>query len=353
MILKEISYQGFRNLSDARLEFMEDFNFIIGGNGSGKTNLLEAIFYVGLASSFRAKEERNLIRFDDEFLRVDAEANGKKAGVYLDRETKRLMLRGNEVRRLSKFIGWLDITFLSIEDIWLIRGAPVKRRYFLNWLIAKVSPTYLSHLIEYRRILKQRNKVLQLAQENGDVDLLEILDEQLIQHGNKIYVERKHNLPELQQQVATIGAEMGLDKLGFEYQSTCPDMKLDQNILNNVRDKEFNFGRTLVGPHRDDLLFLMNDRPLRYYASEGEERAAAISLKLAEAEILYSRKHERPILLLDEVGSELDQNRKQILLNLLKGQVFYASIQMPQFNKKGQSRQHNIFTMRRGTIEVS
>ena len=353
MALREIDYQGFRNLVNARLEFVEDFNFIIGENGSGKTNLLEAICYVSLASSFRAQEERSLIHFGDQFLKIDAKANGKKAVIYLDRDKKRLMLQGNEIHRLSDFIGWLDVTILSIEDIWIVRGAPVKRRYYLDWVISKISPTYLSNLIEYRKILRQRNKVLQLVNDNGDTSLLDLFDEQLINYGNELYKVREENLPELKNNVAQFSAELGLNKVDIDYQSSCPDMRLNSNVLEEVRQKEVAFGQTVVGPHRDDLLFMVDGHPLKYYASEGEERAVAIALKLAEAEILYNKKGTRPILLLDEVSAELDQNRKVVLLNLLKGQIFYASTQMPECAWIYQQKKYNIFKVKRGGIEVS
>lgn len=352
MPLRKINYQGFRNLVDAELEFDDDFNFIIGRNGAGKTNLLEAIFYVGLASSFRVKEEKSLIRSEDQFLRVNAETNGKKAIIYLDNNKKKLMLQGNEVYRLNDFIGWLGMTILSIEDIWIIRGSPAKRRAFLNWVISKISSIYLANLIEYRKILRQRNKTLQLANENGDMSLLEIFDEQLIKVGNEIYKEREINLPELKKNIAATGADFGLQNLNFEYQCTCPNMRLNHNTLKKVRQREMIFGHTIVGPHRDDLLFSINGYPLRQFASEGEERAAAISLKLAEAEMLYNKTGKRPILLLDEVGAELDQTKKEILLSLLKGQVFYASIQLPDFVQM-QQKGYNLFSIERGIIEVS
>jgi DNA replication and repair protein RecF len=353
MVLKKINYQGFRNLVDAQVKFVEGYNFIIGENGSGKTNLLEAIFYAGLASSFRAREERDLIRFDNQFLTVDAMADGKKAAIYLDRDRKKVTLQGNEVRRLSHFVGWLDVTFLSIEDIWIIRGAPAKRRYFLDWLIAKLSPTYLSHLVEYRKIVKQRNKVLQMINENGDGSLLEVYDEQFIKHGNELYKERKLKLPELQKHVSSVGARFGLCELSIDYQSTCPHFKIDHSFLGTMRQKEIVCGTTLIGPHRDDLIFSRGGRPLRNYASEGEERAVSIALKLAEAEMLYEKKNVRPILLLDEVGAELDHNKKEILLGLMKGQIFYASTQMPEFTKIFEKKQCTVFTMKRGSIEVS
>ncbi len=352
MALRKISYQGFRNLVDTQLEFANDFNFIIGGNGAGKSNLLEAIFYVGLGSSFRIKEERSLIRSDEQFLRVNAETNRKEAIVYLDNNTKKLTLQGNDVNRLSDFVGWLGITILSIDDLWIIRGSPVKRRSFLNWVIAKFSPTYLSNLIEYRKILRQRNRVLQSAKENGDVNLLEIFDEQLIKFGNKIYKEREINLPELTKVIKTLSADFGLKNLNTHYQSTCTEMRLSHDVLQKMRQKEIAYGHTIVGPHRDDLMFSINGHPLKQFASEGEERATAISLKLAEAEILYHKTGKRPILLLDEAGAEFDQTKKEILLNFLEGQVFYASTQLPRIAHL-KEKNYSIFSVKRGIVEVS
>ena len=352
MTLQRIEVQGFRNLCDSELDFAGDFNFFVGANGAGKTNVLEAIFYVSLASSFRVKEERSLIRTECEYLRVDAEAQEKRAAVYLDKDQKRLTLQGNTVHRLSDFVGWLGITMLSIEDIWLIRGSPQRRRSFLDWIIAKVSPRYCSTLSEHRRVLRQRNKALQVARESGDRRALDAYDEQLIETSNEIYHERAAHLPPLRSHTQAMGCEMGLGKLDFQYESTCPDMHMNHEVLKNAREKELIFGHTIVGPHRDDLFFSMNGFPLRNYASEGEERVTAISLRLAEAEMLNSKTGQRPILLLDEVSAELDEKRRKTLLGLLEGQVFYASTQLPQVENM-KSKEYTIFSVERGYIEVS
>jgi len=352
MVLKKLKYQGFRNLADAELEFVDNFNFIIGKNGTGKTNLLEAIFYAGLASSFRIREEQNLIRVGEPFLRVDAETEDMRAIVYFDGQKKKLTLHGNEVRRLSNYVGWLGITTLSIEDIWMIRGAPSCRRAFIDWTIAKTSTVYLSNLIEYRKILRQRNRILQNGGDNKDRDVLELFDEQLIRTGNEIYRERAEFLPKLRAHITAFGQELGLQKLTFGYRSSCPDMKLDHDVLKRTRSREFILGHTLVGPHRDDLHFSINARPLKNFASEGEERAGVISMKLAEAEILYKETGKRPILLLDEVAAELDRERIEVLLQLLKGQVFYASTQLPSFLNINEQK-NRFFSVARGIFEVS
>lgn len=352
MALKRIKYQGFRNLADAELEFADDFNFIIGKNGAGKTNLLEAIFYVGLASSFRIREEQNLIRTGEPFLRVDAETKNMRAIVYFDGQKKKLTLQGNKVHRLSNYVGWLGVTILSIEDIWMVRGTPSRRRAFMDWTIAKTSAVYLSNLIEYRKILRQRNRILQNNGNNKDSDVLELFDEQLIKTGNEIYHERADFLPKLKENIRAFGQELGLQELTLEYRSSCPDMKLNHDILKRIRHRESIVGHTLVGPHRDDLLFSINARPLRSFASEGEERAGVISMKLAEAEILYKETGKRPILLLDEVAAELDRDRIEVLLRLLKGQVFFASTRLPNFPRSNRTKDR-FFSVERGVFEIS
>lgn len=350
MVLKKIKYQSFRNLIDAELEFTDDFNFIIGKNGAGKTNLLEAIFYAGLGSSFRVREEEHMIRIGESFLRVDAETENISAAVFYDGQKKKLTLQGNEIRRLSNYVGWLGLVILSIEDIWIVRGGPSRRRSFLDWTIAKISTVYLSNLIEYRKIIRQRNNILQNGEESTN-EVLRLFNEQLIKTGNEIYRERAAFLPMLKENISVFGNELGLQELTLSYQSTCPDMHIDETVLDRVRSKESMVGHTLVGPHRDDLNFSIKDRPFRDFASEGEERAGVIAMKLAEAEILHKKNGQRPILILDEVGAELDDDKTKRLLGLLKGQVFYASTQMPDFSKNdGQKNRH--FTVERGSIEV-
>ncbi len=353
MMIKAIEYQGFRNLINGRLEFARDFNFITGENGAGKTNLLEMIYYAGMASSFRAREERRLICFGEDHLRIDASSKNRQGTIYLDHTRKRLSLQGNEISRVTDFVGWLGVVILSIDDIWIIRGSPGRRRYFLDWAVARISPSYLGNLIAYRKVLKQRNRALQLFENNGNVRVLDALDEELIKYGNRIYEVRKDKLVALREYYNEIANRMGLKKFDFSYRCSADDMKLDTSQLERIRKREIALGQSLIGPHRDDLYFTIDGRAMQYYASEGEERVAAISLKLAEAEMYYRLKQERPVLLLDEVGAELDNFKKGLLLEQLKGQVFYASTQMPGFNGIYQDRDLSFFIIKGGVIEVS
>lgn len=353
MVLKRIRYQGFRNLRDAEIQFAEDFNYVTGDNGAGKTNLLEAIFYACNASSFRESEDRNLIRFGAECLRVEAEADGDRSGaVYADAGKKRITLDGKRVSRISDFVGWLGVTVMSIDDIWIVRGSPAKRRAFLDWAIAKLSTTYAADLVEYRKVVFQRNRFLQSYRDNGSERLFEVFDERLIESGNAIYKKREAKLPEIRERFAEFGQQFSSKGFDVDYQSSCANMRLDPGFLRRLRPREIALGQTVAGPHRDDLIFLIGGRSMRTYASEGEERAAAISLKLAEAEMLCQARGERPVLLLDEVGAELDLMKRQILQELLKGQVFYASTQLPA-SRSGAGSRYRSFCVTDGAVEVS
>jgi DNA replication and repair protein RecF len=329
MSLQALSIQGFRNLTDITVSFSKHFNFFTGNNGAGKTNLLEAIYVAGTASSFRARESRILIKNNEPYFRVEARTETTNASIYYDGTRKKLMRGGNEVKRLSEYVGWLGITMLSIEDLWIVRGAPAQRRSFFDWLIAKAFPRYLDDLLEYRKLVSQRNRVLQSIHNNGNQGVLDAYNERFITMSNCVYQERKRFMPILQTCVTDISAQLGLKNFAIDYHSTCPDMNLDQVQIERVYEREVLYGRTVVGPHRDDLRFSLEGQTFQQFASEGQERAAAISLKLAEASIIERHTEKRPILVLDEVSGELDTLKKQHLLDLLDGQVFYASTQLP------------------------
>lgn len=353
MVLERIECQGFRNLADAELTFCDDLNYISGDNGAGKTNLLEAIFYACNASSFRSSDDQSLVRFDSQYFRIEARAAGDRRGaVYVDAQRKRLTLAGNNVSRMSDFIGWLGVVIMSIDDIWIVRGSPSKRRAFLDWAIAKTSAAYAADLAEYRKVMRQRNRHLQMRAGNGAEELLEALDERLIQSANEIYRKREAALPDLKRKFVEFGAGFGLDRIDLNYESVCENMRMNSDMLKRVRAREFALGQTVIGPHRDDLLLSIDGRPMQHYASEGEERAASVALRLAEADMLHRSKGDRPILLLDEVSAELDRKKREILFGLLQGQVFYASTQPPDPVLAGRKAGLSM-RIEKGAVEVS
>ncbi|MEO0227851.1 MAG: DNA replication and repair protein RecF [candidate division WOR-3 bacterium] len=349
MILQKIEYNGFRNLVDNRLEFSDQLNLIIGPNGAGKTNLLEAIFFSAYTRSFRTNDERNLLKFNEPSLRIQAKSDKTEANIFYNGE-KRLTLGGVEKNRLSEFIGWLAVCIFSLDDVWILRGTPSRRRAFLDWLISKLNPNYLVNLSEYRRILRQRNCLLQMDQTDIDIELLNVINEQMIHYGNEIYKERGKIIPVLKEKFVGVGQTLGLNGLDMEYRDSTFKMQLDLELLKEREPEDIKYKITGIGPHRDDILIIRNRRPIKDFGSDGEVRLSAIALKIAESEILQEKLGGKPILLLDEAASELDQKRKEALFDMLSGQIFYATVNEDNCTKKMVKKR---FFIQGGQVEVS
>ncbi len=347
MILQTIEYEGFRNLSDGKISFCEDLNIITGENGAGKTNLLEAIFFSAYGTSFRTNDDKNMVKFNGSFMRVTGFSNKVNASVFYN-GTKKFVINGNEKMRLNDYVGWLPVVVMSLNDIWIIKGAPTKRRSFLDWLLLKLNPIYGVNLNEYRKILRQRNLLLQ--QEKIDLSLWDVYNEQFIFWANLIYAERKKIIPVLKEMIETKAKELKLNDITFEYVSSCPGMELTFDELKKVESMEFSRTETLLGPHRDDFTIKMNGYPVRQFSSEGETRIIALLLKLIEKEIIKRKINEQPVLLLDEVMIELDRFHRKQFFEMLQGQIFYATVDgledMVTHNKK-------VFVVKRGSIAVS
>ncbi|MEO0126123.1 MAG: DNA replication and repair protein RecF [candidate division WOR-3 bacterium] len=347
MILQTIEYQGFRNLCDGKISFCEDLNIITGENGAGKTNLLEAIFFSAYGTSFRTNDDRNMVKFNESYMRVTSVSNEMNASIFYN-GTKKFTVNGNEKERLSDYVGWLPVVIMSLNDIWIIKGSPAKRRSFLDWLLIKLHPVYGANLNEYKKILRQRNLILQ--QGNLDISLLDVYNERFIHWANLIYAERKKILPVFKEVLEIKAKEIGLNNISFEYLSPCPDMELTLEALKKVESMEFNRAETLLGPHRDDFTIKINGYPVKEFSSEGETRIIALLLKLIEREIIKQKINEEPILLLDEVMIELDRFHRKQFFEMLKGQIFYATVNgLEDINKHNKK----VLIIKRGYIALS
>ncbi len=349
MTLQAIEYKGFRNLVDSRLEFSERFNLIIGANGAGKTNLLEAVFFSAYTRSFRTNDERNLLKFNETSLWIKAKSDTTEANIYYNGE-KRLTLGGVQRNRLHEFIGWLAVCIFSPDDFWIIRGAPSRRRAFLDWLISKLNPNYLLNLQEYRKILRQRNSLLQMKQAAIDIELLNVINEKMVQYGNEIYKERRKIMPIFKEKFIKVCDDLGMKGVDLEYQDSTTGMQLDLDLLKEREAEDIKYKVTGIGPHRDDILISRNRHPIKHFGSDGEVRLSAIALKIAESEILQEKIGTTPILLLDEAASELDQGKKGAFLDMLYGQVFYATVNEDSCIKRMVKKR---FLIQGGRVEVS
>ena len=345
MHLQSFSLRNFRNYRSLDLPFESSGHLFLGGNAQGKTNLIEAIYYLATARSQRGAGDEELLRQGAEFFVVEGTGQGQDGrSITIEIRSvkdgpRRLKINGAVHRKVSDLLGLLSVVELSPEDRNIVAGAPGHRRRFLNYCLCQLSPPYWSSLIEYGRILQQRNTALKSRSGRrwhaADDDELAAWDEQLIRLGSGIVKRRKDFLERINSQVNDFHRRItgGHERIDLQYQpaiEAADDHGIQENFqrsLNRVREKENRLGVTLVGPHRDDVLITVNSRSLRTYGSQGQQRTAAIALKLAAARQLEASRGGTPILLLDDVFAELDVDRTRALFELFErfGQIFVAT----------------------------
>ncbi|MBM4761733.1 DNA replication/repair protein RecF [Bacillus sp. B15-48] len=338
MHIESVELKNYRNYEQLEAEFENKVNVIIGENAQGKTNVMESIYVLAMAKSHRTANDKELIRWDTDYAKIEGRVKKTNGSVPLQlvisKKGKRAKFNHIEQRKLSQYIGNMNVVMFAPEDLHLVKGSPQVRRRFIDMEIGQVSPIYLHDMSQYQKILQQRNhylKQLQLKQQTNHT-MLEILTEQFIQMGTKVIAKRFEFLHLLEQWAFPIhqGISRGLETLEIEYKpsvdvSEQQDLSRMIEVYNDkfmkVKNREIERGTTLFGPHRDDLQFNVNGRDVQTFGSQGQQRTTALSVKLAEIELIHKEIGEYPILLLDDVLSELDDYRQSHLLNTIQGKV--------------------------------
>lgn len=347
MQLKRLALLNFRNYTDAEIEFADGVNVIYGENGAGKTSILEAIHYLALTKSFRAGTDKHLVSNKADMCRVQgefADANGNTTRTtiaYALDSGKHLTVNGQKMQIFSEYIGDVPVVLLHPADLNLSQGGPQLRRRFLDVLLSQSSKVYLHSLMQYNRSLRQRNLLLQ--QPNCDVELLKSWEENLISHGVAVIRKRQQAATELSELVKqyykALSQKDHNGKIIYQCNVSAENGQELETVYRNLfakkRAGEIEQGTTIVGPHRDDLLFLLNGKAMKTYASQGEHKTWVISLKLAEFHHLEAQQHQAPILLFDDIFGELDANRIRQMLEQLStiGQVFVTTTSRNFFDK--------------------
>jgi DNA replication and repair protein RecF len=338
VFVKNISLQQYRNYEQLRMDSFGDVNLLIGSNAQGKTNLLEAIFVLALTKSHRTSKDRELIAFEQTSAHISATVEKKYGPLTLDLmlspQGKKAKINGLEQRKLSEFIGSLNVVMFAPEDLEIVKGTPGIRRRFLDMEIGQVQPSYLFHLQQYQKILIQRNNLLKQmwGKEASSQGLLDIWNEQLVEHGVKIIRKRKQFIVKLQKWAESIhhGITNGTEGLQLRYVPSFGEATEEDEAvlfeqfmikLTQLKEQEVRRGMTLAGPHRDDLTFYINGKEVQTYGSQGQQRTTALSLKLAEIELIQEEIGEYPVLLLDDVLSELDPYRQTQLIETFQSKV--------------------------------
>ncbi len=332
--LASLSLTQFRNYVQRRFDIFERIVGICGSNGTGKTNLLDAIYYLSFSRSYFSRPDSQNVHHGMSGMRLEGDYlldDEPQQLVFILRENNRKELSWNNeaYRKFSDHIGKLPCVMIAPDDVILISGGSEERRKFIDTILSQINRSYLQNLIDYNRILQQRNGLLKNSAETGRTDesLLEVLNEQLVGKGNALFSERKKFLDgflvltgQLYTQIA--GSDDGL-LLGYESQLLYGDFA---SLLQESRQKDFLLQRTNTGPHRDDLSIRMHMVPFKSEASQGQRKSLLFAFKLAEWQVLKDAKGFTPILLLDDVFEKLDEQRMSQLLQWVcqetDGQVF-------------------------------
>lgn len=322
MIIKSIELKNFRNYEELNISLDYGTNILYGDNAQGKTNILEAAYLSGTTKSHKGSKDKEMIRFGEEeaHIRTIVEKNEKE--YQIDMHLRRSGSKGVAINRIpikkaSELFGILNIVFFSPEDLNIIKNGPAERRRFIDLELCQLDKIYLSDLSKYNKTLVQRNRLLKDMNYRPDLAAtLPIWDKQLVEYGKSIIQKRKKFIEELNGIIGNIHSQIsgGKENLILKYEANIDDIFFEDE-LNRAKQKDMKLCQTTVGPHRDDMLFSVDGIDIRKFGSQGQQRTSALSLKLSEIDLVKRSIHNVPVLLLDDVLSELDSNRQNYLLN--------------------------------------
>lgn len=322
MIVKSLKLKNFRNYDLLDLTFDDTTNIFYGDNAQGKTNILESIYLSGTTKSHRGTKDRDMIQFGQEEAHIETivEKRGVpfKIDIHLKKNSpKGIAINKIPIKKASELFGIINIVFFSPEDLNIIKNGPAERRRFIDLELSQLDKVYLSDLSNYNRIINQRNKLLKDIYDRKDLlETLDIWDFQLIQYGNRVMERRKVFIEQMNDIIGKVHEKLtgGREKLQLIYELGVKNDTFQNALLKN-RERDMRMKSTSVGPHRDDICFMCEDLDIRKFGSQGQQRTAALSLKLAEIELVRQEINDTPILLLDDVLSELDKHRQNYLLD--------------------------------------
>ena len=345
MNITKIELQNFRNYRKKIFDNFSNLNIIIGKNGIGKTSIVEAIYLGSLAKSFKTNNDETMINNNSDYFRIKIyyyEYGIKKnLELFLDKNGKKTKINSKLQRRLSDFISQYRIIMLSPDELKLVKSSPSTRRNYLNIQISQLDKEYLYYLNNYNNLIKNKNDYLKKLMLNSNLDqrYLDILDDKIAEEGIKIYNHRKHYIELINKYINDIFKNFEINNnIYIEYIS---DYKINDKEkivkeLKKIRNKEINLGMTTFGIHRDDYEFIHNNNNSKDYSSQGLQKLIVLAMKLSEVKIFVNEYNITPILLLDDLFSELDEiNRNKIFKSLDKDiQIFITTTDLKNINKR-------------------
>ena len=355
MIIENLYLRNFRNYKECEISFDPFMNIFIGKNAQGKTNILEAIYLLSITKSFRTHILKELIYFGEDFSRLRMNLLSSKDHISLEiiisKLGKKALINNKEIHKSSEYVGYLNVVLFTPDDLQLIKGSPKKRRSFLDLEISKISPIYLFNLNKYKKLLKERNEYLKLLHDSkkNEDEYLEVLSEQLAKLSVDLIKKRIEFislLNELAQEVYKYVSD-GKEELNISYKCSYKEIEYEY-ILSKYKDhysKDIFYSTTNIGIHKDDLKIELDGKDASLYASQGQQRSIVLSIKIGLLELIKREIGEYPILLLDDVLSELDDERRVRMLNLIsnKVQTFITTTSIEGLNHEIINRSRKIY----------
>lgn len=336
MKVKSITLKNYRNYENAEISFADTFNIIYGNNAQGKTNIIEAIFLCASGRSHRTSKDSELLKYGRDFFDIRLEYARSDRDeqihiVYSNENRKRISINEIPLKKIGGLMGHLNAVIFSPEDLLVIKQGPAERRRFMDITLSQLRPSYFYDLQQYSKILFQRNNLLKTISINKELaDTLEVWDHHLVKTGSRIMKARKDFIKRLDKLAAGRHERLtnSEERLKLVYDPSFSIRKDDDekeietafwNTIRKNRDRELQKGITMSGPQRDDIDIILNGESTKIYASQGQQRTSVLSMKLAEIDLMKDETGEYPVLLLDDVLSELDDNRREYLLDSIEG----------------------------------
>lgn len=327
--VSKLGIKNFRPYEDLNVEFDDYVNLITGSNATGKTSIVESIYMLGITKSHRSPDEMDVIRKDTEFARICGKVELNHEDTRLDllvsQKGKRCAVNKVEQKRISDYVGRLNVVMFSPEDLGIIKGNPKDRRKFMDLELGQASKKYLNYSLEYKNIMKQRNELLKkMDVKKYDEIMLDVITEQLVNVAEKIIDMRKRFIHKLSEVIQKVYAKItdGKETLRIEYIASIEGTK--EELLEAYKKKyqlDILNKSTQYGPHRDDIEFFINEMEVKTFGSQGQQRSIALCVKLALVNLIYQIKGEFPILILDDALSELDINRRRRLVEYIDSKI--------------------------------
>lgn len=339
MYLKKLHLTNYRNYEKLNIEFNKNINLIVGENGQGKTNIVEAIHLMSIGKSFRTSRDKELIKFNHENLYVKGDYFGRNRDMQIEiliqNNKKGIKVNSYSIQKIQELLGNFYVVVFSPEDLKLIKDGPKERRNFMDKEISQISPMYYHYLSDYNKKLSHRNKLIK--NKKIDFNLLDVYDETLCECASHIYIYRMKFIKNLAEIAKNMHFKLtsGKESIELDYKNQININENDsrEQVLEKYkkkliesRDSDIYTKTTKVGIHRDDIFVTMNGMDIKSFGSQGQQRTASISLKLSEIELIKQSTNENPVLILDDVFSELDKHRQKLLIDNLFGiQMFITS----------------------------